>query len=604
MSSSQPAATPGWLYAMPRSPTATKPLNQSRPLRRSQTKAQKREAQDEPIATPNARTGKRRADGVFKRRKVLVEYTNETSPPPPQQQQQVDDVECKVPGAAFSPVSSQGPQISSPNATQLLTRACPFTRNQLRARRPETKIIPVTTLKSKIGKRRATKQSSKNVDKCRKALKESTGETSPQQQQQETEDAEYNVPAEETTSVSSQTSCLSLHKGPLIEESNIQHRDNSEENRSHEEPSTQQDECPEDTDDLAQYGWPCGNNYNIIDDANESSPQQQQQEIEGAECNVPAADAAPIDSQVSCLLPSEEPPNEETSIQQQNECLEENDADALAKYGWPCGDNYDVGGDENILPSALSSSPLDAPPSSFLTEKPTCRSILNDLLHSNEITPQRDEDLDRKSLFEAVLEGDFGDIFEQQDERPHEQKQSTSRLYHHDDAIDAFFSCSNLEDNISTERLSSSTLRKGQYNMDFLKNKVRPGFLALQPRFLTAEYFRENGPRSCAKDEEEIGNTTAFALRPYFESKFTIIERLGSGEYADVYKVFDQETSSLSAVKKTKLPFRSYDDRWQQIIEADHMRAVSHSKHCIQLLDAWEQAGYLYMQMELCSYGR
>lgn len=44
--------------------------------------------------------------------------------------------------------------------------------------------------------------------------------------------------------------------------------------------------------------------------------------------------------------------------------------------------------------------------------------------------------------------------------------------------------------------------------------------------------------------------------------------------------------------------------RWQQIIEVDHMRAVKGSKHCVQLLEAWEQEGFLYLEMELCLCGR
>ncbi|KAI9261548.1 kinase-like domain-containing protein [Phascolomyces articulosus] len=187
---------------------------------------------------------------------------------------------------------------------------------------------------------------------------------------------------------------------------------------------------------------------------------------------------------------------------------------------------------------------------------------------------------------------------------------SSQQYYHHappsvqhfDDECDEFFT-SHAEDNIATERLPSSSLRRN-YGPSVWQ-RIKPAYLATQPRFLTQDYFQQHYPTSCMEEEEQEEEELYEDEVPtsYFEEKYLVLQRLGEGEYAEVFKVQHLETKAFWAIKKSIAPFVSYDDRWQQIIEVDHMRAVHDCKQCVKLTDAWEQEGYLFLQMELCANG-
>lgn len=329
------------------------------------------------------------------------------------------------------------------------------------------------------------------------------------------------------------------------------------------------------------------------------------QENELPEKNVEPDASLPLIENPTDVDNLEEPATEMSPLEGAGNYDQTPDATAdLAVYGWPCNEN-----DDTVPPSTTQvemSSPFSSRYSnSYLTDKPANRSILTDLLQSAGHASQRSYIPDRKKLFEAVFDGDCDDDVLAQAEEEERTRQSTSRLYHHYDAIDEFFTNSNIEDNISTERLSSTISRKGKERWNPRPQNVRPGYLTPYPRFLTAEYFQNNGPRSCQSEEEVLETRTpSYPMIPHLEHKYTVTGYIGSGEFAEVLQVLDQETSTLFAVKRTKKTFRSYEDRWQQILEVDLMRSVCHSKHCIQLIDAWEEAGHLYLLMELCSSGR
>ncbi|KAI7848467.1 kinase-like domain-containing protein [Circinella umbellata] len=186
---------------------------------------------------------------------------------------------------------------------------------------------------------------------------------------------------------------------------------------------------------------------------------------------------------------------------------------------------------------------------------------------------------------------------------PQQQQPSQSKIHYYDDDVDELFSNSHVEDNITTQLLPSSSLRRNYGPSSW--QHIKPAFLTTQPRFLTKEYFQQHDPTSCMQeeDQEEEEFYEDEVSISYFQSKYETLGNLGSGEYADVFKVQHVETGHIWALKKTKLQFASYDDRWQQIIEVDHMRAVSGCKQCVELTDAWEQEGILYIQMELCVNG-
>ncbi|OAD76015.1 hypothetical protein PHYBLDRAFT_4535, partial [Phycomyces blakesleeanus NRRL 1555(-)] len=85
--------------------------------------------------------------------------------------------------------------------------------------------------------------------------------------------------------------------------------------------------------------------------------------------------------------------------------------------------------------------------------------------------------------------------------------------------------------------------------------------------------------------------------------QFKFMGRLGSGEYADVWRAQDVTTQKLYAIKQTREQFTSQSDRWLLLAEVENLHAVKGSPHCVELVSAWEQEGYLFIQMELCESG-
>ncbi|KAJ2963066.1 hypothetical protein NQZ79_g1885 [Umbelopsis isabellina] len=123
------------------------------------------------------------------------------------------------------------------------------------------------------------------------------------------------------------------------------------------------------------------------------------------------------------------------------------------------------------------------------------------------------------------------------------------------------------------------------------------------PHFLTLEYFekcKENEANWALPETPKDGRTTT---SPYFESNFHILGKIGSGEFAEVWNVVDMRTGEKYAIKKTKQPFFGNADRRRHIEEVSHMWALKESRHCVELVNAWEQDGFLFIQMELCNGG-
>ncbi|CAO3576852.1 unnamed protein product [Absidia cylindrospora] len=107
----------------------------------------------------------------------------------------------------------------------------------------------------------------------------------------------------------------------------------------------------------------------------------------------------------------------------------------------------------------------------------------------------------------------------------------------------------------------------------------RPTYITSWPHFLTLEYFdnRDAHDRSdivpspsssdsnnIEGDQEDMPGgeiSTPLSSASYFDTKFSVLERIGSGEYADVWKVWNTESNEVFAVKKLKIPFQSFADR-------------------------------------------
>ncbi|KAI9300587.1 kinase-like domain-containing protein [Cunninghamella echinulata] len=94
-------------------------------------------------------------------------------------------------------------------------------------------------------------------------------------------------------------------------------------------------------------------------------------------------------------------------------------------------------------------------------------------------------------------------------------------------------------------------------------------------------------------------NFSVTADASFFESEFSVISNLGSGHFAIVWHVIHHQSGIYFAVKRLKSPYSSFPERWRQLVEVRHMFLVQQSKHCIKIQRAWEQKGFLYLQLEL-----
>lgn len=91
-----------------------------------------------------------------------------------------------------------------------------------------------------------------------------------------------------------------------------------------------------------------------------------------------------------------------------------------------------------------------------------------------------------------------------------------------------------------------------------------------------------------------------------FSTFFSINRMLGQGEFSEAFEVRDRSTDEIYAVKKTKVPLAGHKARLRRLEEVDILRLLSKdesSPFVIRLFDAWEQAGNLYIQTELCPFG-
>jgi membrane-associated tyrosine- and threonine-specific cdc2-inhibitory kinase len=99
-----------------------------------------------------------------------------------------------------------------------------------------------------------------------------------------------------------------------------------------------------------------------------------------------------------------------------------------------------------------------------------------------------------------------------------------------------------------------------------------------------------------------------------FSSDFEILGFLGSGAFADVYKVRSKSDNRLYAVKRNRRQFRGKRDREMAMAEVQSMQRLqsalalrdvmsketSYSLYLLFFYRAWQEDGYFYSQTELC----
>jgi len=99
-----------------------------------------------------------------------------------------------------------------------------------------------------------------------------------------------------------------------------------------------------------------------------------------------------------------------------------------------------------------------------------------------------------------------------------------------------------------------------------------------------------------------------------FEEHFVVEGVLGAGEFSEVIKVREKATGYVSAVKRMKRPFLGPKDRVRRLEEVDVMCLLKQRRSTwstawfgaegvVDLLDAWEEEGFLFIQTELCPLG-
>ncbi|KAK4511038.1 ER-derived vesicles protein erv46 [Mucor velutinosus] len=237
-----------------------------------------------------------------------------------------------------------------------------------------------------------------------------------------------------------------------------------------------------------------------------------------------------------------------------------------------------------------------------LDEKPYRRSLYSELVTSSNLP---DDDDRRKSnllsstLFENEDEDEEGTTdFENKTTLP--LSRSFAQRQHQtsfDEEVDRLFSSHNPAD--EPEFVLSSAAK-----LSILQQQHQHGPLwhTDKPHFLTDEYFQHHGPQDRSIPLDDKTPHTA-SIASYFDSQFERLGVMGSGEFARVLKARCTITNQLYAIKKSKNCFSGWDDRWLQLTEVDHLRMVKDSDHCVKMINAWEEKGYLYIQLELCSGG-
>ena len=87
------------------------------------------------------------------------------------------------------------------------------------------------------------------------------------------------------------------------------------------------------------------------------------------------------------------------------------------------------------------------------------------------------------------------------------------------------------------------------------------------------------------------------------ETRFRNVEKLGTGEFSEVFVVDDRKSSAKYAVKRIKAAYTTTKERSRRKEEVDILENIGKHEHIVELVDSWEEAGHLCIQMEYCENG-
>ncbi|KAJ1535530.1 hypothetical protein HK096_002413 [Nowakowskiella sp. JEL0078] len=147
---------------------------------------------------------------------------------------------------------------------------------------------------------------------------------------------------------------------------------------------------------------------------------------------------------------------------------------------------------------------------------------------------------------------------------------------------------------------------KSPVNQDEIRgSSIMPYLNLMTPhmRELTAEYCETvwNGNGHSHLDSISQGETQIDM--DYFESNFRVVTKIGEGSFGFVFKVISKSDGNLYAIKRARKAYTGYKDRMKKLQEVRLMWKIGVFPQCVRLISAWEQAGFMYMQMELCEGG-
>ncbi|KAG0360489.1 hypothetical protein BGZ54_009504 [Gamsiella multidivaricata] len=145
-----------------------------------------------------------------------------------------------------------------------------------------------------------------------------------------------------------------------------------------------------------------------------------------------------------------------------------------------------------------------------------------------------------------------------------------------------------------------STSRRPRFEMDYLSESQ---WYSDYPHHLTKEYLEElfNLDKRVMFTETKSGSRN---YPDYLKSNFYVSETLlGKGDFADVLKVQNKHNKEFYAVKRLVRTVQGAMERKRYLNEVRNMWRVEKCPNVLQLLEAWEQRGKIYMKMELCRLG-
>lgn len=142
---------------------------------------------------------------------------------------------------------------------------------------------------------------------------------------------------------------------------------------------------------------------------------------------------------------------------------------------------------------------------------------------------------------------------------------------------------------------SSTALETGKNAMDWLHHVRSPSLPAIDAHDLNS------------------GNVAAVGPSVSMASTFEVISTLGSGTFADVYKVKSKVDGRLYAIKRNRRQFRGKRDREAALSEVRSMqwlqshvasfpntKKANNSLYLLFFFQAWQEDGHFFCQTELC----